>query len=491
MSKTQILRPSAAALMESMRDLGYSLETAIADLIDNSISANATEIHVKCIVTNQDSYVSIVDNGTGMDDQELLNAMKHGTAGPQQQRGKNDLGRFGLGLKTASFSQCRRLTVISSKNGKQYGVEWDLDLVSERDDWYISVLNKTQISDLPDANELGKNGTLVLWTSLDRLLEGETGKKRGELVAEKISLVDRHLALVFHRFIAGEVRGYKKLLITVNGSPVKPFDPFCRSNTNTQILPTEKVHIGDHEVLMKPSILPHHNKLSPSEYEFYQGRSDFLSNQGAYIYRNGRLMAWGDWFRLIPKGESTKLARIQIDFSSDLDEAWTIDIKKSRARPPLAVRDRLRQIIEKIAHRSTNTYKKRGERLQTEYASPVWERFYDSGRIRYALSESHPLIEKLKEQIGKEHQNLFRLTIEAISTSLPIETIYSDYCTHPNEMNQTIEDDDIKRRIHNLRTAIWGDGKVDLKSFREVLKSTNCFRNHNDAIEKYIQEEEL
>lgn len=368
------LAPSASSLSESMRDLGYSLATAVADIIDNSITANATEIDIFCDLTIENPTLTIIDNGHGMSAEELLVAMRHGAVNPKQKRPPLDLGRFGLGLKTASFSQCRHLTVASSKDSSICGAEWDLDLVSREDEWFLSILNDEEIDNLPYIERLPTTGTIVIWRMLDRLFEDQFGSKRDEIVNEKLDLVEKHLSLVFHRFISGEVKGRNKITIKINGHPVAAFDPFCRKNKATQILPEEIVRVDGKDVLIQPYILPHHSKLTAAEYDFYEDRSSFISNQGAYIYRNGRLMAWGDWFRLVPKGEATKLARVQIDFPNSLDEEWTIDIKKSRARPPHAVRERLRQIISQITYSSTRVHRGRGKKLFEEISAPVWER---------------------------------------------------------------------------------------------------------------------
>lgn len=263
-----------------MRDLGYSLETAIADLIDNSISASADMIDIICNVSCEYPLVIILDNGKGMTEHELLAAMRHGTDNPRQQRSPKDLGRFGLGLKTASFSQCRSLTVVSTKDGVICGAEWNLDRIDTADDWILSILDDADILALPYVNGLGNQGTVVIWQELDRLMEDETGDRGQEIVNEKLEVVGRHLSLVFHRFLSGEIKGHPKISLTINGHPITAFDPFCRKNLATQVLPEEIVHIGDAEVRLQPYVLPHHSRLSASEYDFYQDRSDFISNQG-------------------------------------------------------------------------------------------------------------------------------------------------------------------------------------------------------------------
>lgn len=489
MARERHLPPSASSLSESMRDLGYSLETAIADLIDNSISARANSIEILCDLSQSDPALAIFDNGRGMTSDELFAAMRHGSTSPKHPRAPGDLGRFGLGLKTASFSQCRQLTVLSAQQGVWSGAEWNLDLIDRKDDWIVTILEDDDIANLPFSDRMGDSGTIVIWRVLDRLFEDESGRKRDEIVNEKLDLVDRHLSLVFHRFLAGQVRGLKKLSISINGHELEPFDPFCLKNSATQILPKETVRISGTRVHMQPYILPHHNRLTAKEYDYYQDRSDFISNQGAYIYRNSRLMAWGDWFRLIPKGEATKLARVQIDFPTSLDEAWTIDIRKSRAKPPRAVRERLRQIITRIAGRSTTVHRGRGKKLFEETQAPLWERYADQGRIRYALNGTHSIVEALRGGLDENADRKLDLLVEAASAALPVEMIYSDYSTHPRQVKQSAMDKDaVNEKLARLKNALSHDTDCTAEHFREVMRSTRLFEDHLDIAEEFIRE---
>lgn len=489
MTHEKRLPPSASTLSASMRDLGYSLETAVADLLDNSISAEATEIHIYCDLTRQSPVLAVIDNGKGMDADELLEAMRYGSSGPAEQRLPGDLGRFGLGLKTASLSQCRCLTVVSAQNNVLHSAEWDLNLIDEKDDWLISVLSEDEIGKLPFVEILGKNGTLILWRDLDRLLEDVTGPKQQEVINEKLDALGKHLSLVFHRYLSGEIRGRKKLAVFVNGHNLEAFDPFCRSNSATQRLPEEIIRIDGARVKMQPYILPHHSKLSVTEYDYYQSRSDFISNQGAYIYRDGRLMAWGDWFRLIPKGENTKLARVQIDFPTRLDESWTIDIKKSRANPPLQVRNRLKRVIHKISDRSTTVHRGRGKKLFDEINTPVWERYADQGQIRYSLNRKHPLIVALETNLEDGARNSLNILLEAIVASLPVEMIYSDCSTDLKDVQQSqVTEDEVIDKLEALKDVLFNGKKIDAESFREVINSSRFFEARSDMVEQFIKE---
>ncbi|WKV52373.1 ATP-binding protein [Dickeya fangzhongdai] len=483
--------PSAACLSASMRDLGYSLETAIADLIDNSISARADTIDIICDVSGKEPAVVILDNGKGMTEDELIAAMRHGTGNPKQHRSPQDLGRFGLGLKTASFSQSRSLTVVSTNDSYICGAEWNLDRIDATDDWVLIILDKADIQTLPYVDRLGKQGTAVIWRELDRLLEEQAGDRQQEIVNEKLNVVGRHLSLVFHRFLSGEVKGHSKISITINGHSIEPFDPFCRKNTATQVLPEEIVHIGNAEVRLQPYVLPHHSRLSASEYDYYQNRSDFISNQGGYVYRNGRLMAWGDWFRLVPKGDATKLARVQIDFPNSLDEAWTIDIKKSRARPPHAVRERLRQIITQITSRSITVHRGRGQKLFQEAEAPFWERYIARDGIRFAINSQHPIISSLAKNLSPENLALLNTLLDSVAASLPIEMIYSDYSTNPHEINQRVivaDENQTIEQLVNLRQVLYGSEPGDAKDFLRIVRSTHLFDDQLKVVEKFISE---
>ena len=490
MAREHRLPPSASSLSKSMRDLGYSIETAIADLVDNSVSANATAVELICDLASDHPTLAIIDNGDGMDANGTIAAMRHGSMNPESKRDPGDLGRFGLGLKTASFSQCRRLTIASAKNGLRSSSEWNLNLVDKEDDWLISILDDDEIAQLPFIDRLGENGTIVIWRDLDRLFEDQSGYKRDEIVNEKLDVVEKHLSLVFHRFLSGEIRGRKKLHISINGHKIEPFDPFCRRNPFTQILPIEIVRVGDAAVRMQPYILPHHSKLSAKEYEYYQHRSDFISNQGAYIYRSGRLMAWGDWFRLIPKGEATKLARVQIDFPNSMDASWTIDIKKSRARPPHVVRERLRQIITRISNRSVTVHQRRGKKLFEETKAPIWDRYADQGRIRYALNSEHPLALALLQILDEDKRSRLTMLMDSISSSLPVEMIYSDFSTHPREIQQfQVPEESVMERLRMLKDSLSRGTAATAESFREVMRSTRLFDTHMDLAERFIREE--
>lgn len=483
-----ILPPKAPSLAESMRDIGYSLETAVADIIDNSISSAATTIEICFDINSDQPVLGILDNGKGLSRDALIEAMRHGSSSPRLPRSRSDLGRFGLGLKTASFSQCRQLTVISKINNEQpVGACWDLDTITAENEWILGILTKDEILNCPFIDKLNKNGTLVLWQKLDRLNEGDTSNTKKEIFLEKMETTEKHLAIVFHRYLSGENRN-TKINIYLNRHPVEPFDPFCLNNKATQLLPEEIVRISGEEIKIQPYILPHHSKLTPKEADFYQNRSDFVSNQGVYIYRNARLIAWGNWFRLIPKSEATKLARVRIDFPNVLDDYWTIDIKKSRAQPPLQVREKMKIILKRIVEQSTRVHSGRGQKLFNEESVPVWHRFANHNRVYYGVNREHPLLAAYEKLLTKDQIHHFQTILQIIEDSIPIEAIYSDFSMTPQHFNVTIELKEIIARVNAFFEILCIQNSMDRMTFWETIRHLKPFNCYSNEIQTYIKE---
>ncbi|MBU2628967.1 MAG: ATP-binding protein, partial [Proteobacteria bacterium] len=305
MKEFLIVQPHPSALVQSLRDIGYSMESAIADVIDNSITAEAKNINVNFAWNKENPWIAVVDDGCGMTPAELTDAMRLGSRNPMEERSSEDLGRFGLGLKTASFSQCRQLTLISRKEGMLAGREWDLDLIEENPDngWRLRVLEGFEIQqDKYIAGLLSlvpQSGTIVLMRKLDRYDGLE--KKLNSLVEQ----TRIHLELVFHRFLSPR-RGKKRINIFLNNGPLTAFNPFNLSHAATQELPEQSIHVNEQSVNVQPYVLPHYNKTSREEYQKYSCSGGYLQNQGFYVYRNRRLIIKGTWFRLIKKEELTK-----------------------------------------------------------------------------------------------------------------------------------------------------------------------------------------
>jgi hypothetical protein len=423
-----------------MRAIGYSFETAIADIIDNSISAEATEISIR-FWPYDSPYVAVIDNGYGMAAEELVDAMRHGSRNPLEERGPTDLGRFGLGMKTASLSQCRRLTVASKRDGEISAWCWDLDTVTKRRDWILQGLPEEQIRLLPHGEELvlAEHGTLVLWQKLDRITSD--GHPLDQALETKIDDARRHLALVFHRLLANRPGG-ANVTLCINNVRVEPLDPYLLGNKATQQLPLEEFLIERQPVIVTPYILPHISKLGRKEMDLAGGEEGLRKSQGFYIYRNRRLICWGSWARLTRQEELTKLARVQVDIPNTLDHLWTLDIKKSSATPPESLKQNLKRIIERIVERSRIVYTYRGKKIKMDGVTHIWERSSVRGGYAYSLNETHPLVTAVKEALPEERKKHLDDLLGLIQTCFPFDLLYVDMASDSRAENHTVEDED-------------------------------------------------
>jgi hypothetical protein len=443
--------PDPISLIESMRAVGYTTETAVADLVDNSISAGAQLIRIEYDASH-DPFVAILDNGHGMAADELTNAMRHGSSNPTEIRASHDLGRFGLGLKTASLSQCRKMTLVSKKNGSIHARCWDLDFVQEKNQWVVIVPTHEEQKCLPLYDQLltQASGTLVVWQSLDRLMSG-SARPQAEMKSRMTYLHD-HLSFVFHRFTRKE-DNFPALDISVNGIKLKPVDPFLKDNSFTQPLEGQLIKVGDESVTVQPYVLPHMSHLDSDQAALAGGKDGLRGNQGFYIYRNRRLVIWGTWFRLVPKEEFYKLTRIKVDIPNSLDALWALDIKKSVAYPPDIIRNRLRDLIPHFANtsRTAITYPGRRETNNANFA-PLWQRIEPGhGSFRYEINTDHPAIRKFTDSLDIPEQKNLQSMFDVLATALPFESIYSDMCS-------------------DKRQPISGDALTELISMAKNLK---------------------
>ncbi len=466
-----------------MRDIGYSLQTALADIIDNSITAGARHIGIHSDTTSDTPSIAILDDGCGMTEKELLEAMRPGSVSPLARRDSRDLGRFGLGLKTASFSQCRRLTVLSRKAGSPIAcARWDLDTVAEWDDWLVEI--PECFDELPHSEQLVSDGTLVIWEKLDRLVSKDQ-KAASQSLVRQIDDATEDLELVFHRFLAGEA-GIPRVRISLNGRQLAPFDPFNSRNEATEAGQKEIVQIGDHQIEIQPFTLPHHKKVSVADWQRYAGREGYLRNQGFYVYRGKRLIIHGTWFGLAKQSELTRLARVRIDMPNVLDFDWKIDVKKASASPPPQIRARLRNIIDRIGASSKRVYTSRGKRLVDDARLPVWVRVQDRNEISYRLNHDHPIFAKFSSGLTPEQQNEFRQVLELANATIPIDAIFSDASGNPEDLVSNRFEAGVLHDLVRSTIAVLIEQGTSIRDIQDMLKGTEPFRSNWTATQEII-----
>lgn len=377
--KAEEIVPDAARTVASLRDIGYDTPRAIADLVDNSISAGATEVDVTFTFAGERSWIRVTDNGAGMDGSTLQEALRYGSA---REYADDDLGKFGFGLKTASTSQCRRVTVASRRARQNARLEvrcLDLEHIGETSRWEILVLDGADRPKHVTAPLQDHTGTVVVWEDLDRILEykdawGEWARKKLLSLAEE---VDQHLAMVFHRFLSGEVKDRPPLRITINGkSKVEPWDPFCRSEPKTdQSIPAKNLKVagdgGIGFVRVNSYVLPAQRDFSSdAAWRRASGPMQWNRQQGLYIYRANRMIQSGGWNRIRAQDEHTKLARMSLDFFPNLDSVFGINIAKAYVNLPQDLREQLQPLIAQCTRSADQKYRNDRPKSGTGGASP-------------------------------------------------------------------------------------------------------------------------
>ncbi|WP_180137167.1 ATP-binding protein [Desulfoluna butyratoxydans] len=436
-----------------MRNIGYRIDSALADIIDNSITASAKNITVRFLWNDGDPWVAVIDDGCGMNSESLKAAMRFGSTSPSTQRTRCDLGRFGLGMKTASISQCQVVTVCSKSAGNLSACEWDLNRISSNDPsgWLLGIINEAaikedlQLSSIVEELLVNKNsGTIVLWRGLDKALAGTEKIDSERKFSEIMDNARSHLELVFHRFLAPDP-GHKMIRIDFNQSPLIAFNPFGPAIPARQELPVESICINSELINIQPFVLPHRNKVSREDYDRYAGEGGYLQNQGFYVYRNRRLIVKSTWFRLIKKDELNKLIRVKIDIPNTLDHIWGINVNKSQVTPPEVVRKQLKSIINRISGRGKNVFKRKAAQLRPKGKIVVWNREIKNGKIKYSINSNHPLLSDILNKIPPEFRVKIENSYRMIAESFPHDIHYNDAA---NDEVDFYQENDPKATIH-------------------------------------------
>lgn len=432
--------PSPSVLMNSMRSIGYTFKTALADIVDNSISACAKNVYIEIPINDDDLNVTILDDGKGMSRDDLFNAMKYGS---DREYSSSDLGRFGLGLKSASLSQCRVLTVISKNNAEISAFQWDLDSVINDPEkrWQCLELEYEEIVSVPCFEKLSKMpmGTLVVWQNFDIAYKKNSGRVR-EYLSDEMAEAEKHLRLVFHRFLANKFKPFK---IYVNNDALEPFDPFLEDHPKTDSKKISEITIEGETIKIQPFILPHMTDLSDKDIDKLGGIDALRNDQGFYIYRNDRLIIYGKWFRLSSSSVSPELlkyGRIKVDIPNSLDEIWDIDIKKQNATIPRQILNYLKKAVRDVCCRSKEKTTKRTHLTLERDDNKIWNKSLSlNQKERFFINKEAAFIKRFLDEFDDSDKRKILNFIDIISTTLPFDDIYNSIC---NKNNATgIEDE--------------------------------------------------
>ncbi|WP_300599985.1 ATP-binding protein [Niabella sp.] len=364
MAESIVLSPPPVFFIKSISEQGYSLSTAIADLIDNSLAAEANRIELLIDPNTSPLRFFIADNGCGMSGNELTSNMRFPSADLDEPRSDNDLGRFGLGLKTASFSQARRFSLISSKDKKSYEARtWDVEYLKETQDWTLMVENEaTTNSYLQDFETLSLNfharnssfepSTIVIW---DHLYKLEKLQKKSE-INDELEELRSHIGLVFHRFIKSG-----KVEIRLNNLLIDAFDPFPVNAAGVQLVAENYWQTVHSFIRFQGIILPKRSAIEakePLSQWAPQGKT-LDETQGMFIYRNDRLISYGGWLRTIPKSVWLQFGRIRIDITNSNDSEFHLNVAKSSLKLPFGLRRAMAEMVSYVASQAAKEYRER------------------------------------------------------------------------------------------------------------------------------------
>jgi hypothetical protein len=457
------LPPNVSSLVKSLRDIGYTLDVAVADIIDNSISANANNIDIIFAPIKDKPILSVLDDGYGMGSDELVEAMRLATKDPGDRRESGDLGRFGLGLKTASFSQSKLLTVISKTVNSSTSVsQWNLDKVISTNKWTLNQLELDEVdSDTPLLKEFNEltSGTLVIWGGIDKVTVN--------VISSEIANISNHLSLVFNRFLSGE-GSTKKIDISLNNNKLKAFDPLDKKNAATLFEESTMLEINDKKVKVQGCILPSVQQTTKSSFERNATINGYLRSQGCYLYRENRLIAYGAWWNLIKRHDSHNLVRIQIDIDNNQDEEWSVSVTKSgfSVTPPHGIRNDLKAIFKSATKVGRGVVGGRKRVIKNKVKIMFWDlvKYGDDEKFGYSINKEHPLYKELIQSIDSEKVRLLNLYLSKLQKYLPVEDINRSLIHTPHDFDQNnsveIDKEDLKNIIESLKNA--GLSKEDI-----------------------------
>lgn len=413
------LPPNAARLVDMLASVGHKLKSAIADLVDNSISADATEIRIKFGPPNagHGRWLTIADNGRGMDQATLDQAMTLGSASDYD---LNALGKFGFGLKGASWSQTKVFTVVTrTAKGPARHLTWDVEDMAH----WMAKSDPLQPWE-KEETALDGHGTVVLWKDMrpPQITQSHDVAPWSYEVME----LERHLALVFHRFLEGKAAGRRKVRIWINKVPVEPNNPVGHPLAEGYDLKRIRMPVGAHEawVRVQAFLLPSEEEIA----EHHKAKGDTAvrqaldliglhgkrnETQGLFIYRHDRLIQWGGWHGIWDTNdEKTKLARVVVNVDRDLDEMLQIDISKQQVQLPLYLTDAIKPLAEAARADSRKKYRKQPSEKLTAAGTTAAPTGNGAGR-------GHPVALPLDLPLGVRDEPRAKDTPTAAAATFP------------------------------------------------------------------------
>ena len=466
---TELANPNPEFLIKSIAEQGYSLETALADLMDNSITANASRIEVLTKIDEEPFTLFLSDNGNGMSKESLKRNMQFPSKSPEDSRESNDLGRFGLGLKTASFSQTRAFTVLSRKKGTSFysGLTWDVKHLKDSGKWEIIINSDEEIAEILEhynnisndhqnsSNEFIPN-TIVVWKGLYKFENFLDVKNKQDALKEEITnTTSEYLSIVFHKFME---RQTNRVDIRINNTLVKPFNPFPTHNSNLRVLEPLQKEFGKDIVKIQGFVLPNSSIKETKENSnpWTPNNKSLMDMEGLYIYRADRLILFGGWNGLIKKMPRLQLGRLKIDFGNKVDHLFHLNVAKSQINIPHDLKNSFLRAIVDLKTEAQKEYFNHGlkafSQKPSEYSSELFYKTATNKGVLLRINDEFPLLKSLKNTLNIKQKAELNFILKMSSTLI-------------NKV----------RQVDNVE--ITGNAEKDGISIDEIVKSINELLN--------------
>lgn len=444
--------PSPKSLIKTLMRVGYDFNMAVGDIVDNSISADAKNIRIFTSLDPQYPTFSIYDDGWGMSEKELYENMKLAAKDPSLERDKNDLGRFGSGMKTASFSQARKLIVISKKKGSKIcGAYWDIDEIESSDSWEVLMgLSEREINSIDgfDKDMLIETGTVIIWHKIISFKETQHASLEN-IIANTIDSMSRYLSLHFHKFMQSN----NKVSFFVNQRKLSPINPFIKGKGSMD-LTLENIRGKKGNVEIKPHVLPHPQYLTQSQIDKLGGIDAIYKNQGLYIYRANRLIIAGGWMGLSSRNILGNLARVEVNIPASLDDEWSTDVKKSSLQLPLMVQRKLKQICQRPIEKSRGEHTHRGKKEEVNEYWFINENKQDN-TTKYEVHLKNNELVEIAEKMTQTNRIKLKEFLRNLSKYLPVNHIFSRIGKSPKSVNQENALMELPKDIEEKLKKLW------------------------------------
>ncbi|MEN5380706.1 ATP-binding protein [Sphingobacterium kitahiroshimense] len=461
--------PNPEYLIKSISEQGYTLESALADLIDNSISAKASNIEVLTDLEDARFKLFIADDGDGMTEAELIRNMKFPSALMEHNRDRVDLGRFGLGMKTASFSQTRKFTVLSKKKGNQYyhARTWDVEYLKLTEKWRVIVNTQEEVIEFYEKFKLlsGQylNGiqnfepnTIIIWDGLYKFEAYLSQENRLKAIKKEISEVTSdYLSLVFHRFLENK---RNKLTIRLNNSILQPFSPFPENISDLRLLPSKQALFNNEAVRLEGYVLPVRSIDESKQVNsiWTTKFNSLLDLEGIYFYRANRIILFGGWNGLIRKSANLQLARLKVDLGNKIDHLIHLNVSKSQIKIPFELHKAFEDYISELKDEAQKEYFNRGikqfspSNLSVKKQDLFVRKATSKGAL-LEINDEFPLVNVLMNSLQGEDRGKLKLLLRMINTQMnKVRHVHEDQDLGNIEISISSEAEVLYNTINNL-----------------------------------------